>query len=330
MRIFINGFGRIGRLAYRLLSADNNNEVVAVNDLTTPATLAYLLEFDSAQGAFHQDKISYTEKSIIVNGKHLQVLSERDPEKLPLRELGIDLVIESTGFFRSKELASKHLRAGAKKVVISAPAGSDVKTIVYNVNHKTVTASDNILSAASCTTNCLAPLVKALHNHFTILKGLMTTVHAVTNDQKILDLPHKDLRRGRSSLVNLIPTTTGAAAAIGLVIPELAGKLDGFAIRAPVVTGSIVDLTAEVAQHVTVKDVNEAMKEEANESFAYVTKPIVSTDIIGTSYGSLFDPSLTRAINSQNHTLVKVGAWYDNEMSYVSQFVRLVKYIAQF
>ncbi len=329
MRILINGFGRIGRLAYRLLSADSNNEVVAVNDLTTPATLAYLLEFDSAQGSFHRDKISHTEKSIIVNGKHLQVLSERDPEKLPLRELGIDLVIESTGFFRTKELASKHLKAGAKKVVISAPAGSDVKTIVYNVNHKNVTASDNILSAASCTTNCLAPLVKALHDHFTILNGLMTTVHAATNDQKILDLPHKDLRRGRSSLANLIPTTTGAAAAIGLVIPELAGKLDGFAIRAPVVTGSIVDLTAEVVQHVTVKDVNEAMKEEKNDSFAYVTKPIVSTDIIGTSYGSLFDPSLTRVISSQDHTLVKVVAWYDNEMSYVSQFVRLVKHIAQ-
>jgi len=328
MKVFINGFGRIGRLVYRLLSKSKSLEVVAVNDLTSAKTLAYLLEFDSAQGSFKRDKIKTEGDVLIIDGKELRVFSERDPANLPLKELEVDLVVESTGFFRTKELASKHLHAGAKKVVISAPAGKDVKTVVFNVNHHVLTSEDKLVSGASCTTNCLAPLVKVLHEKFNIISGLMTTIHSATNDQRVLDLPHSDLRRGRSVLSNLIPTTTGAAAAIGLVIPELAGKLDGFAIRTPTVTGSIVDLTAEVSKECSVDEVNKAMEEAKNDSFDYTTRPIVSTDIIGSSAGSIFDPSLTRVIIQGEHNLVKVVAWYDNEMSYVSQLVRTLEYLA--
>ena len=326
VRVAINGFGRIGRLAFRQMINDPEFEIVALNDLTNAATLAILLKYDSIQGKF-SETVDVDGDTLIVNGKRIKVYAEKDPENLPWKELDVDIVIESTGLFRDKEKASKHLKAGAKKVIISAPAKGDIPTIVYNVNHNILTGDEDIISGASCTTNCLAPIAKVLNDKWGIKRGWMTTVHAYTNDQRILDAPHRDLRRARSAAINIIPTSTGAAKAIGLVIPELAGKLDGIAMRVPVATGSIVDLVVEVEKEATPEEINAAMKEaaegELKETLKYVEDPIVSSDVIGETAGSIFDAQSTKVIDG---TLVKVLSWYDNENSYVSQFVRLTKY----
>ncbi|WP_027063040.1 type I glyceraldehyde-3-phosphate dehydrogenase [Mesoplasma seiffertii] len=330
-KIAINGFGRIGRLTFRQLF-DKGVEIVAINDLTDTKTLAYLLEFDSAQGKFHEGQISAKEGAIIIDGKEVKVFAERDASALPWGELGIDLVIESTGFYTSKEKASAHLTAGAKKVVISAPATGEMKTVVYGVNHKDLTAEDVIISGASCTTNCLAPMAKILDEHFGIEKGLMTTVHAVTNDQKLLDLPHADLRRGRAAAWNIIPSTTGAAVAVSLVLPQLKGKLDGLALRVPTITGSITDLTVEFNKEVSVELINSTMKKaiEADAdlklAIKYCDQPIVSNDTIGSSFGSIFDATLTKVTTVNGKQMAKVFSWYDNESSYVSQLVRTTMY----
>lgn len=325
-RIAINGFGRIGRITFRRMFAfPDQFEIVAVNDLTDPKELAYLLEFDSAQGRYMADKVKFTENAIVVDGHTIPVFAQKDPSQLPWAKLNIDLVVESTGFFITSQAASAHLTAGAKRVVISAPAkGDDVKTIVYNVNHTLLTANDKIISCASCTTNCLAPVAQVLHQQFKIIKGFMTTVHSATNDQRILDLPHPDPRRGRSGLNNIIPTSTGAAVAVSLVLPELKGRLDGIALRVPTVTGSIVDLTVELGTTTTSAEINAAMKKAASETLGYIESPIVSTDIIGETHGSIFDPSLTKVMTIDGKQLVKVFAWYDNEFSYVSQLVRTI------
>ncbi|MFZ7130829.1 MAG: type I glyceraldehyde-3-phosphate dehydrogenase [Eubacteriales bacterium] len=327
VKVAINGFGRIGRLAFRLMFGDSNFEIVALNDLTSATTLAYLLKYDTSQGQFQAD-VEAKEGAIVVDGKEIKIFAERDPENLPWKAYDVDVVIESTGFFTSKDGAEKHIKAGAKKVIVSAPAKGDVKTIVYNVNHNDLDGSESIISGASCTTNCLAPVAKVLNDHFGIEGGLMTTIHAYTNDQATLDAPHKDLRRGRAAAANIVPTSTGAAAAVGKVLPELNGKLDGGAMRVPVTTGSLVDLTVKLAKTVTVEEVNAAMKAAANESFGYNIDQIVSSDIIGMHYGSLFDSTLTKILEADGKQMVKVVSWYDNEMSYTSQLVRLVKYVA--
>ena len=332
-KIAINGFGRIGRLVFRQifeLGLEKELDVVAINDLTSPEILAHLLKYDSAQGKF-KGEISSTDSSIIVNGKEIKILAERDPKNLPWKELGIDVVVESTGFFCSKDKSQAHIDAGAKKVAISAPAGNDVKTIVYNVNDDQLTKTDTIISAASCTTNCLAPIAKILDDNFGIKSGLMTTVHAYTGDQRLVDAPHSDLRRARAAAMSIVPSSTGAAKAIGLVLPNLAGKLDGFAMRVPVITGSVVDLTFELEKEVSVKEINEAVKEAAknNPTLDYLTDPIVSKDIIGSTAGSLFDSALTKeVVKKDGKKLYKVISWYDNESSYVSQFVRTLKKFA--
>ncbi|AHF58164.1 type I glyceraldehyde-3-phosphate dehydrogenase [Spiroplasma eriocheiris] len=326
-KIAINGFGRIGRLAFRKLFEEKNVEIVAINDLTNAKTLATLLEFDSAHGKWMSGKISAEEGAIIVDGKKIIVCVEKDPKALPWGKLGVDVVIESTGRFADKAGASLHLEAGAKKVMISAPAkGEGIKTIVYNVNHKDLTKDDTIISGASCTTNCLAPVAKVLDEKFGIEKGYMTTVHAVTNDQRLLDLAHDDVRRARAAFANIVPTKTGAAAAVALVLPQLKGKLDGMALRVPTITGSIVDLAVELKKNVTIDEINNAMKAAASETLGYNTQPIVSTDIIGESHGSIFDATLTKIVEVDGKQLVKVYSWYDNEMSYVSQMVRTVVY----
>lgn len=328
-KVAINGFGRIGRLTFRQLFKEGF-DIVAINDLTNTATLAYLLEFDSAQGRFESGNISYGENYIKIGDKKVKVLAERDAARLPWKELGIDLVVESTGFYTSKEKAEAHLRAGAKKVIISAPATGEMKTIVYGVNQKILTAHDKIISGASCTTNSLAPLVKVLNDAFGIKMGLMTTVHAVTNDQKLLDLPHDQMRRGRAAAWNITPASTGAAAAIGLVIPEVAGKMDGLALRVPVIDGSITDLTLELNKKVTKNEINETIKNAIHkhadlaEALAYNTQEIVSSDIIGTTYGATYDATLTKVFEHNGAQLVKVFSWYDNENSYVSQLVRTI------
>ncbi|MFJ1522241.1 type I glyceraldehyde-3-phosphate dehydrogenase [Spiroplasma sp. ald] len=328
-KIAINGFGRIGRLVFRRLFDEKNVEIVAINDLTAAKTLATLLELDSAQGGWKRGKISSEEGVIIVDGKKINVYAKKDPAELPWGKLGIDVVVESTGFFAYRAGASKHLTAGAKKVLISAPAkGTDVKTIVYNVNHKEIKKEDTIISGASCTTNCLAPMAKVLDEEFGIEKGYMTTVHAVTNDQRLLDLAHDDLRRARAAFSNIVPTKTGAAAAVALVLPQLEGRFDGMALRVPTITGSIVDLAVELKKTTTVEEINNAMKAEASETFSYNTQPIVSSDIIGETHGSIFDATLTKIIERDGKQLVKVYAWYDNEMSYVSQMVRTLLYFA--
>ncbi|AXF95886.1 type I glyceraldehyde-3-phosphate dehydrogenase [Spiroplasma phoeniceum] len=328
-KIAINGFGRIGRLAFRRLFDEKNVEIVAINDLTAAKTLATLLELDSAQGGWKRGKISSEEGVIIVGGKKINVYAKKDPAELPWGKLGIDVVVESTGFFADRAGASKHLTAGAKKVLISAPAkGTDVKTIVYNVNHKEIKKEDTIISGASCTTNCLAPMAKVLYEEFGIEKGYMTTVHAVTNDQRLLDLAHDDLRRARAAFSNIVPTKTGAAAAVALVLPQLEGRFDGMALRVPTITGSIVDLAVELKKTTTVEEINNAMKAAASETFGYNTQPIVSSDIIGETHGSIFDATLTKIIERDGKQLVKVYAWYDNEMSYVSQMVRTLLYFA--
>ncbi|QZE12571.1 type I glyceraldehyde-3-phosphate dehydrogenase [Mycoplasma sp. Ms02] len=329
-KIAINGFGRIGRLVLRRLLQTQNKDlqVVAINDLTDAKTLAHLLKYDTA---FHQLGVEVEAKdgAIVVDGNEIKVFAERDPEALPWGELDIDLVIESTGFFAKRDGAAKHLKAGAKKVVISAPAGSDVKTIVYNVNHEELNASDEIISGASCTTNCLAPVVKVLTDKFGLKSGYMTTIHSYTGDQRLQDAPHSDLRRARAAAQNMVPTSTGAAKAIGLVVPQAAGILDGSAVRVPTITGSIVDLTFTLEKQPSVEELNAAFKEAANETMKYETAPIVSSDIIGSSYGSIFDSALTSKLSSSEGNLYKVFSWYDNEMSYVSQLVRTVDYFAK-
>lgn len=330
VKVAINGFGRIGRLAFRQMFGAEGYEVVAINDLTNAKTLAHLLKYDSAQGRYNKD-VQATEDSIIVEGKEIKIYAERDPKNLPWKALQVDVVLECTGFFTSKEKAEAHVEAGAKKVVISAPATGDLKTIVFNVNHDQLDGSETVISAASCTTNCLAPMAKALNDLATIEKGFMTTIHAYTNDQNTLDAPHGkgDLRRARAAAANIVPNTTGAAKAIGLVIPELAGKLDGSAQRVPVITGSITELVAVVNKKVTKEDINAAMKAASSESFGYTEEPLVSSDIIGITEGSLFDATQTKVTELGDKTLVKVVSWYDNENSYTSQMVRTIKYFAE-
>ena len=335
-KIAINGFGRIGRLAFRQIFADDTMEVAAINDLTEPKMLAHLLKYDSVQGSYKGHTVTYDEDSITVDGKKITVYKEPDPEKLPWAELGIDIVLECTGFFTSKAKSEAHLRAGAKKVLISAPAGNDLKTIVYGVNHETLTEEDNVISAASCTTNCLAPMAKALNDYRELRTGFMTTIHAYTGDQMILDGPHKkgDLRRARAGAINIVPNSTGAAKAIGLVIPELDGKLIGSAQRVPVPSGSITILDATLKDEtdtVSVEGINAAMKAAANESFGYTEEELVSSDIIGMEYGSLFDATQTLAQKcGTNIYEVRVVAWYDNEYSYTCQMVRTLKYLKKF
>ena len=323
VKVAINGFGRIGRLALRVMSENPEYDVVAINDLTDAKTLAHLLKYDSAQGRF-QGTIDVTEEGFVVNGDSIKVFAKANPEELPWKELGIDVVLECTGFLTSKEKAEAHIKAGAKKVVISAPATGDLKTIVYNVNHDILDGSETVISGASCTTNCLAPMAKVLHDNFGIVEGLMTTIHAYTNDQNTLDAPHKkgDLRRARAAAANIVPNTTGAAKAIGLVIPELKGKLDGAAQRVPVITGSITELVTVLEKSVTVEEINAAMKAAANESFGYNNEDIVSSDVIGCRFGSLFDATQTRVMTVGEKQLVKTVSWYDNEMSYTSQLIR--------
>ncbi|WP_296561441.1 type I glyceraldehyde-3-phosphate dehydrogenase [uncultured Acetobacterium sp.] len=329
VKVAINGFGRIGRLAFRLMADNKAFDVVAINDLTDAKTLAYLLKYDSAQGKFKQDSIEVKDDGIVVDGKAIKIYSERDPENLPWGSIGVDVVIECTGFFTDKDGAGKHIKAGAKKVIVSAPAKGDVKTIVFNVNENILDGTETVISGASCTTNCLAPVAKVLNDSFGLVSGLMTTVHAYTNDQATLDAPHKDLRRGRTAAANIVPTSTGAAAAVGKVLPALNGKLDGFALRVPVVTGSLVDLTCVLEKDVTADEINAALKAAANESLGYNEEQVVSTDIIGMSYGSLFDATLTRVMNVEGgKQQVKVIAWYDNEMSYTAQLVRLAEYVS--
>ena len=332
-KIAINGFGRIGRLSFRKMFGDDRFEVVAINDLSSTEMLAYLLKYDSVQGNFPHD-VESDEENIIVDGKAIRIYKEADPSGLPWKELDVDIVLECTGFFTSKEKARAHIDAGAKKVLISAPAGNDLPTIVYGVNENILTKDDDIISAASCTTNCLAPMAKALNDYREVRTGFMTTIHAYTGDQMILDGPHRknDFRRARAGAINIVPNSTGAAKAIGLVIPELAGKLSGSAQRVPVPTGSTTILTAvlkDSSETVTLEGVNNAMKEAANESFGYNDEMIVSSDVIGMSYGSLFDATQTFVERSGTGVFeVQVVAWYDNEMSYVSQMIRTLGHVA--
>ena len=333
VKVAINGFGRIGRLAFRQMFGAEGYEVVAINDLTSPKMLAHLLKYDSSQGKYAlADTVSAGEDSITVDGKTIKIYAEKDAKDLPWGELGVDVVLECTGFYTSKEKASAHIAAGAKKVVISAPAGNDLPTIVYNVNHKTLTKDDTVISAASCTTNCLAPMAKALNDYMPIESGIMCTIHAYTGDQMILDGPQRkgDLRRSRAGAVNIVPNSTGAAKAIGLVIPELNGKLIGAAQRVPTPTGSTTILNAVVKGEATVDGINAAMKAQTTESFGYNTDEIVSSDIVGMRFGSLFDATQTMVVNLGNGTSqVQVVSWYDNENSYVSQMVRTIKYFAE-
>ncbi len=339
VKVAINGFGRIGRLAFRQMFGAEGYDVVAINDLTSPAMLAHLLKYDTAQkgycGVIGENKhtVEATENSIIVDGKEIRIYAEKDANNCPWKALDVDVVLECTGFYTSKEKSQAHINAGAKKVVISAPAGKDLPTIVYNVNHNTLTKEDTIISAASCTTNCLAPMTKALNDAFPIVSGIMTTVHAYTGDQMILDGPHRkgDLQRARAGAANIVPNTTGAAKAIGLVITELNGKLIGSAQRVPVPTGSTTILVAVVkGKDITVDAINAAMKAQSSESFGYTTEKLVSSDIIGMTYGSLFDANQTMVTKIDDDTYqVQVVSWYDNENSYTSQMVRTIKYFAE-
>lgn len=332
IRVAINGFGRIGRLVFRLMEEDSDFEVVAINDLTDAEQLAYLLKYDTNHGNYRVDEISFEGEYIIVGNRKIRVYAETDPSNLPWKELEIDEVFECTGRFTDEKSASMHIAAGAKKVIISAPAKGDIKTIVYNVNHKTLTGSEKIISAASCTTNCLAPVLNIIENNIGIKKGFMTTVHAYTNDQATLDIAHKKgiySRRGRACAANIIPSSTGAASAIGLVIPSLKGKLDGGALRVPVSTGSVIDLSLELNRNTTVEEINNLFKANSNETVGFTMDPIVSSDIIGSHLGGLIDGDLTRVLDVDGKQLVKVIAWYDNEMSYSAQMVRTAKYFGQ-
>lgn len=332
VKVAINGFGRIGRLAFRQMFGAEGYDVVAINDLTSPKMLAHLLKYDSAQGRYALgDTVVAGEDSITVNGKEIKIYKEAKAEQLPWGALDVDVVLECTGFYTSKEKASAHIKAGAKKVVISAPAGNDLPTIVYNVNHNILKASDTVISAASCTTNCLAPMAQALHNLATIKSGIMSTIHAYTGDQMTLDGPQRngDLRRSRAAAVNIVPNSTGAAKAIGLVIPDLNGKLIGSAQRVPVPTGSTTILIAVVEGSVTKEQVNAAMKAASDESFGYTEEELVSSDIVGIKFGSLFDATQTLVAPMENGTHVQVVSWYDNENSYTSQMVRTIKYLSE-
>jgi glyceraldehyde 3-phosphate dehydrogenase len=329
VKVAINGFGRIGRLVFRQIHNMEGIDVVAINDLTSPAVLAHLLKYDSAQGRFNEE-VTSTENSIVVNGNNIRIYAQKDPAQIPWGDHNVDVVIESTGFFTDKTKAEAHLKAGAKRVVISAPATGDLKTVVFNVNHEILDGSETIISCASCTTNCLAPMAKVLQENYGIVTGLMTTIHAYTNDQNTLDAPHPkgDLRRARAAAQNIVPNTTGAAKAIGLVLPELKGKLDGTAQRVPTITGSLTELNTILEKPVTIEGINAAMKAASNESFGYTEDEIVSTDIIGIHFGSLFDATQTKVITAGDKQLVRTVSWYDNEMSYVSQLVRTVHYFA--
>jgi len=332
VKVAINGFGRIGRLAFRQMFGAKGYEVVAINDLTAPKMLAHLLKYDSAQGRYALGStVKAGEDFIEVDGKQIKIYSEKDAASLPWGTIGVDVVLECTGFYTSKAKAQAHIDAGAKKVVISAPAGNDLPTVVFGVNQEVLKASDTIISAASCTTNCLAPMANTLNKLAPIEKGFMTTIHAYTGDQMVLDGPHRngDLRRARAAAVNIVPNSTGAAKAIGLVIPELAGKLDGAAQRVPVPAGSITELVAVCNAVVTAEDVNAAMKAAANPSFGYNEDEIVSSDVIGITAGSLFDATQTKVTSLGDKTLVKVVSWYDNENSYTSQMVKTIKYFAE-
>ena len=333
VKVAINGFGRIGRLAFRQMFGAEGYEVVAINDLTSPKMLAHLLKYDSSQGKYAlADTVTAGEDSITVDGKENKIYEEADAANLPWGEIGVDVVLECTGFYTSKAKAEAHIKAGARKVVISAPAGNDLPTIVYNVNHETLKPEDTVISAASCTTNCLAPMAKALNDYMPIQSGIMCTIHAYTGDQMILDGPQRkgDLRRSRAGAINIVPNSTGAAKAIGLVIPELNGKLIGAAQRVPTPTGSTTILNAVVKGKATVEEINAAMKAAATESFGYNTDEIVSSDIVGMRFGSLFDATQTMVVNLEDGTSqVQVVSWYDNENSYVSQMVRTIKYFSE-
>lgn len=329
VKVAINGFGRIGRLVYRQIYNMEGIDIVAINDLTSPKVLAHLLKYDTAQGRFNAE-VTSTENSIVVNGENVVIYAQKDPTLIPWGSHDVDVVLECTGFFTSKESAEGHIKAGAKKVVISAPATGDLKTIVFNVNHSILDGSETIISAASCTTNCLAPMAQVLEDKFGIVNGLMTTIHAYTNDQNTQDSPHPkgDLRRARAAAQNIVPNSTGAAKAIGLVLPSLKGKLDGSAQRVPTLTGSLTELTVILGKETSVEEINAAMKAAANESYGYTEDEIVSSDIIGISYGSLFDATQTKVQKIGDTQLVRTVSWYDNEMSYVSQLVRTVNYFA--
>ncbi len=329
VKVAINGFGRIGRLVFRQIYNMQDIDVVAINDLTSPAVLAHLLKYDSAQGRF-DGEVKSTENSIVVNGDEVKIYAQKDPAQIPWASHEVDVVLECTGFFTDKAKAEAHIKAGAKKVVISAPATGDLKTIVFNVNHDILDGSETIISCASCTTNCLAPMAKVLNDTFGINLGFMTTIHAYTNDQNTLDAPHAkgDFRRSRAAAANIVPNSTGAAKAIGLVLPELKGKLDGSAQRVPVITGSITELTTILNKNVTIEEVNAAMKAGSNESFGYTEDEIVSSDVIGSTFGSLFDATQTKVITVGDKQMVKTVSWYDNEMSYAAQLVRTVQFFA--
>lgn len=332
VKVAINGFGRIGRLAFRQMFGAEGYEIVAINDLTDAKMLAHLLKYDSAQGKYAKaDTVVAKESSIVVDGKEIQIYAKSNPAELPWGELNVDVVLECTGFFASKAKSQAHIDAGAKKVVISAPAGNDLPTVVFSVNENILKADDTIISAASCTTNCLAPMAATLNKLVPVEKGFMTTIHAYTGDQMTLDGPHRngDLRRARAAAQNIVPNSTGAAKAIGLVVPELSGKLDGAAQRVPVPTGSVTELVAVVNGKVTKDEINAAMKAAASASFGYTEDEIVSSDVIGITYGSLFDGTQTKVTDLGDKSLVKVVAWYDNENSYTSQMVRTIKYFAE-
>ena len=332
VKVAINGFGRIGRLVFRLMDNDPEFEIVAINDLTDAEQLAYLLKYDTNHGNYKLDEIGFNGDKLVVSGKEIPVYAEKDPSLLPWGSLDVDVVFECTGVFTSEEKAMAHITAGAKKVIISAPAKGDLKTIVYNVNHETLDGSEKVISAASCTTNCLAPVMNVLDNVFGVAKGYMTTVHAYTNDQATLDIAHKKgikARRGRACAANIVPASTGAASAIGLVLPNLKGKLDGTAMRVPVSTGSVVDLTLELNRNVTVEEINKAFEENQNETIKFTMDPIVSSDVIGSHYGAVVDGLSTNVLEVEGKQLVKVVAWYDNEMSYSSQMVRTAKYLME-
>jgi glyceraldehyde 3-phosphate dehydrogenase len=330
VKVAINGFGRIGRLVYRQIYNMEGIEVVAVNDLTSPAVLAHLLKYDTAQGRFGVE-VKSTENSIVVNGDEIKIYAQKNPADIPWGQHDVDVVLECTGFFTDKAKAEGHIQAGAKKVVISAPATGDLKTIVFNVNHEILDGSETVISCASCTTNCLAPMAKVLDDQYGIVAGFMTTVHAYTNDQNTQDAPHPkgDLRRARAAAQNIVPNSTGAAKAIGLVLPGLKGKLDGTAQRVPTLTGSLTELTVVLGKKTTVEEVNAAMKAAANESYGYTEDELVSSDIIGMHFGSLFDATQTKVLTVGEQQLVKTVSWYDNEMSYVSQLVRTVDFFAR-
>ncbi len=328
MKIAINGFGRIGRLAFRELINDKDYELVAINDLTDAKSLAHLLKYDSVHKPFDVDKITHTDDAIIYDGRKINVYDKKDPEELPWEELEVEVVLECTGAFNSKEGAEKHIQAGAKKVLLSAPGKGEMKTIVYNVNDEILDGSETVISAASCTTNCLAPVVKVLNDSIGIEKGFMTTVHAYTNDQVILDVPHKkgiNARRGRAAGANIIPTSTGAAKAIELVIPELKGKLNGTAYRVPVTDGSLIDVVIEPSRNTSVEEINQIFKDNQSETLKYTEDPIVSSDIIGSKYGATVDGQLTSVVEVDGKQLVKIVAWYDNEMGYTAQMIRTFK-----